>query len=135
MKDKGRMDRFASAQAQRLLGKLAFQVRRAAKRPDEEAIHDLRVAIRRFSQCLREFRAFFPNREGRKILKQLDRLMDLAGEMRDRDIAIELLGPGERVLNAHLRAEREHAKSRLTAALIKWRSRDFSRKWRPLLEV
>ncbi len=135
MKEKDRMDRFASTQAQRLLGKLAFQVRRAAKRPDEDAIHDLRVAIRRLSQCLREFRAFFPKRENKKILKQLDRLMDLAGEMRNRDIAIELLGPGERVLAVRLRAEREHAKSNLAAALIKWRSRDFSRKWRPWLEV
>src|SRR5689334_22620842 len=105
MKDKNRMDRFASTQAQRLLGKLAFQVRRAAKRPDEDAIHDLRVAIRRLSQCLREFRAFFPRQESKKILKQLGRLMDLAGEMRNRDIAVELLGPGERALAERLHAE------------------------------
>ena len=132
---KDRMDRFASAQASRLLGKLAFQVRRAAKHPDEDAIHDLRVAIRRFSQCLREFRAFFPKHEVKRILKQLDRLMDLAGEMRNRDIAIGILGVSETSLAGRMRDEREHAKSALASALVEWRRRDFSRKWRPWLEV
>src|SRR5258708_38429642 len=87
-----RMDQFASAQALRLLGKLAFQVRHAARRPNAEAIHDLRVSIRRFSQCIREFRQFFPRHQAKKILKQLERVMDLAAEMRNRDIAIEMCG-------------------------------------------
>src|SRR2546422_4817217 len=86
------MDQFASVQALRLLGKLAFQVRHAAKHPNEEAIHDLRVSIRRLSECVREFRQFFPRRQSKKILKQLERVMDLAAEMRNRDIAIELIG-------------------------------------------
>ena len=86
------LDQFASGQALRLLGKLAFQVRQAARRPNEEAIHDLRVSIRRFSQCVREFRQFFPRHQTKKILKQLERVMDLAAEMRNRDIAIELIG-------------------------------------------
>ena len=61
------MDQFASAQAARLLGKLAIQVRHAAKHPNEDAIHDLRVSIRRFSQCLREFRQFFTRHQTKKI--------------------------------------------------------------------
>ena len=63
------MDKFASAQASRLLGKLVFQVRHTAKHPNEQAIHDLRVSIRRLSQCLREFHQFFPRHETKKILK------------------------------------------------------------------
>src|SRR6202047_2788389 len=86
------MDRFAGAQAARLLGKLAFQVRHAAKHPNEEAIHDLRVSIRRLSQCLREFHKFFPRKKTKGILNKLGRVMDLAAEMRNRDIAIELIG-------------------------------------------
>jgi CHAD domain-containing protein len=126
------MDRFASVQASRLLGKLAFQVRHAAKHANEEAIHELRVSIRRLSQCLCEFRQFFPRHHTKKILKQLGKVMDLAAEMRDRDIALELIGPqGGAVLAANLRAEREQAKQKLIRALQRWRQRDFSRQWRP----
>jgi CHAD domain-containing protein len=133
------MDKFASVQASRLLGKLAFQVRHAAKHPNEEAIHDLRVSIRRLSQCLREFHQFFPRRETKKILKQLGKVMDLAAEMRNRDVAIELIGkdgrPGESTFLANLRHEREQAKQKLSRALVQWRRRDFSRKWRPWLAI
>jgi CHAD domain-containing protein len=133
------IDKFASVQASRLLGKLAFQVRHAAKQPNEEAIHDLRVSIRRLSECLREFQQFFPRRETKRILKQLGEVMDLAAEMRNRDIAIELIGkngrPAESAFVAHLRQEREEAKRELSRTLVKWRRRDFSRKWRPWLAV
>jgi CHAD domain-containing protein len=133
------MDKFASVQASRLLGKLAFQVRHAAKHPNEDAIHDLRVSIRRLSQCLREFHQFFPRHEAKKILKQLGKVMDLAAEMRNRDIAIELIGkdgrPAESAFLANLGPERELAKQKLTRALVQWRRRDFSRKWRPWLAL
>ena len=133
------MDQFARAQAARLLGKLAIQVRHAAKHPNEKAIHDLRVAIRRFSQCLREFRQFFPRHQAKKILRQVARAMDLAAEMRNRDVAIELIGGDEAsaksVLAASLREEREQAKRKLTKALARWRRRDFSRKWRQWLDL
>ena len=63
--------------------------------------------------------------------------MDLAAEMRNRDIAIELVrGEGdsaESVFAAELRQEREEAKRKLSRALVQWRRRDFSRKWRPWL--
>jgi CHAD domain-containing protein len=133
------MDKFASVQASRLLGKLAFQVRHAAKHPNEDAIHDLRVSIRRLTQCLREFHQFFPRHETKKILKQLGKVMDLAAEMRNRDIAIELIGkdgrPAESAFLANLGQERELAKQKLTRALVQWRRRDFSRKWRPWLAL
>jgi CHAD domain-containing protein len=131
------MNEFASAQAARLLGKLAFRVRQAAKHPNEEAIHDLRVSIRRLSQCLREFRQFFPRHRTKKILQQLGTMMDLAAETRNRDIAIELIGGEENsaksVFAENLRKEREEAKRKLTLALVQWRRHDFSRKWRPWL--
>jgi CHAD domain-containing protein len=131
------MDQFASIQVNRLLGKLVFQVRHAARRPDEETIHDLRVSIRRLSQCLREFRQFFPHRETKKILKQLGKVMDQAAEMRNRDVAIELMGGPEGAahpeLVANLQREREQAKRKLARTLAQWRRSDFSRKWRPWL--
>lgn len=134
----GTMDAFASQQATRLLGKLAFQVRHAAKHPNEEAIHDLRVAIRRFSQCMREFRQFFPKHETKKILKQLGKVMDLAAEIRNRDVAIELIGGDEgepeSAFAVSLREQRVQAKHKLIRALEQWRRHDFSRSWRPWLD-
>ena len=62
-------------------------------------------------------------------------MMDLAAEMRNRDIAIELIGSAESAFIANLRLEREQAKRELTSALVQWRRRDFSRKWRPWLAV
>lgn len=131
---KGTMDRFAGVQASRQLGKLTFQVRRAARHPTEEAIHDLRVAIRRMSQCLLEFRQFFPRHNVKKILKQLGKVMDIAAEMRNRDVALGLIGAsGSAALTANLSREREQAKQELIGALQHWRRRDFSRRWRPWL--
>ena len=133
------IDKFASTQALRLLGKLAFQVRHAAKHPNEEAIHDLRVSIRRLSECLREFHKFFPRRKTKGILNRLGKVMDLAAEMRNRDIAIELIGKeanlAESAILANFRREREQAKRELTRTLVQWRRHDFSRKWRPWLAL
>jgi len=60
--------------------------------------------------------------------------MDLAAEMRNRDIALELIGrEGGAALAANLRSEREQAKQKLIRALQRWRRQDFSRNWRPWL--
>jgi CHAD domain-containing protein len=132
------LDQFVRLHASRLLGKLVFQVKRTSKHPDEEAIHDLRVSIRRFAQCLREFRPLFRRHRSAKILKQLEKMMDLAAETRNLDIALELLRfdrrRSNRVLAAGLLEEREQAQLNLTRALEDWRRRDFSRKWRPWLD-
>src|SRR5229473_321284 len=74
-----------------LLRRLAYEVNRAAKNADEEAIHDLRVAIRRLSRCLQLFSQFYPGRSWKKIRRHLSELMDAAGDVRDRDIAAKLL--------------------------------------------
>src|ERR1039458_6517364 len=48
-----KMREYVSDQTGELLRHLAFQVTRTARTGDAEAIHDLRVAIRRLSRCLR----------------------------------------------------------------------------------
>ena len=63
--------------------------------------------------------------------------MDLAAEMRNRDITLELIGEeagsAASTFIENLKEERNQAKKELTAELIRWRRRDFSRKWRPWL--
>ena len=121
---KDTIEDFAAAHAARLSKKFQKEVRNAAKHPDdEEPIHDLRVSIRRLSQCLSEFREFLPRHKKKRTLKQLAKLMDLAAEMRNRDIAIALVGEQNPGLVVSLSEERERAKRKLTRTLNRWRRR------------
>jgi CHAD domain-containing protein len=133
------MREYAVQQTAILLRRLAFQVNRAAKNGDAEAIHDLRVAIRRFSRALRAFAQFFPDGSGKKVRRQLARVMDAAASVRDRDIALELLAqagiPPRSAIATRLGSERRHASHELRLELRRWRTRSFSRKWRNQLEL
>jgi len=113
---------FAAHHSRQLSKKFRKEVRNTAKHPDEDPIHDLRVSIRRLSQCLSEFRDFLPH--AKRTRKRLGKLMDLAAEMRNRDIAIELVGSANPALAATLATERDHAKRKLLRALDHWRRRD-----------
>jgi CHAD domain-containing protein len=133
------MREYAVLQTAVLLRRLAFQVNRAAKNGEAEAIHDLRVAIRRFSRALRVFAQFFPGGSGKKVRRQLAHAMDAAASVRDRDIALELLAeagiPARSAIVTRLGAERRHASHDLRLELRRWRMRSFSRKWRNQLEL
>src|ERR1051326_4630890 len=85
------MREFALLQTAVLLRRLAFEVNRTAKNGDHTAVHDLRVAIRRFSRSLQVFGQFYRDGPRKKIRGQLADLMDAAAGVRDRDIALELL--------------------------------------------
>jgi CHAD domain-containing protein len=128
---------YASAQAAALLDRLAWQVRHTAKRCDPEAVHDLRVAIRQFLNCLRVFKQFFPDQPRKRIRRRLRALRDLAGEVRNHDIALEILASGsnppDEELSAQLIQERARAKRELENALHQWTRRKLFRKWRETL--
>ena len=81
--------RFTRDQVDRLLGRLAYQVSRAIKSHSAEAVHDLRVTIRRFAQALRVFKPCFHGKELRKIRRELKRIMVVGGEVRNHDIALD----------------------------------------------
>ena len=125
---------YARLQTAILLRRFAFQVNRTSHSGDAESIHDLRVSIRRFSRCLRVFSQFYPNGTWRKLRSQLSELMSMAGAVRDRDVALELLADAkisERTSAVtRLRAERERLVAELIEELRRRKSRDFSRKWR-----
>ena len=133
------MREYARLQTAILLRRFAFQVNRAARSGDAEAIHDLRVAIRRLSRCLRVFAQFYPDSFWKRIRRQLGSLMDAAGTVRDRDIALELLAAAGLTRRAaivmRLDAERRQAVADLMLEIRRWKSRDLSRKWRGRLEL
>ncbi|HEV2687679.1 MAG TPA: CHAD domain-containing protein [Bryobacteraceae bacterium] len=120
----------------RLLTTLAFRVHEAAKSPEPDEIHDLRVSIRRFSQGLRLFGDFFPKWEVKKIRKLLKRMMRLTSEIRNRDITLEYLV--EMKHSGHqrrLEKEREDYERQFSEMIRRWSARDFSAKWRSGLSL
>ena len=133
------MREYVRSETDALLRSLAFQVSHAAKSPDVEAIHDVRVAIRRFSRCLRVFAPFYPDKSWKKIRWRLDGLMAMAGAVRDLDIALELLGaarvPPQAAVMKHAREERNRAKLDFLREARLWKSQAYSKKWRSALDL
>jgi len=130
---------YARLQTAILLRRLAYQLNRAAHNGDADSIHDLRVAIRRLSRCLRVFASFFPRDSWKKIRGQLAELMQVAGRVRDRDIALQLLAeagiPARAAIATRLATERGKASHELLLEIRRWKGRSFSRKWRGRLEL
>lgn len=128
---------YAREQASTLVDRLAFQIHHAAKASDADSVHDLRVAIRRFSQGLRVFAQFLPKGEPKKIRRRVKSLMDVAAEVRNRDIALELLEqsglPSDPELVKTLAAERRQVFAELVAVIKNWNRRNYSQKWRARL--
>ncbi len=125
------------AQTAILLRRLAFEVNRAAKSCNEEAVHDLRVAIRRLSRCLQVFSQSYPKGSAKKVRRRLKALMDPAGAVRDLDIALDLVadaGIDRRANLIYRMAEaRRLAKSNLEREVRLWKGSGFSKKWRSTL--
>ena len=97
---------FASKYLVKQLDRVAFQVSTAIARRDTEAIHDLRVAMRRFAQGLVVFRPHVGSRKPKKIRRVLKQVMELAGAVRDYDVALASsrwggLGPVSRKRSTH----------------------------------
>ncbi len=128
------MREYAGQQTAILLRRFAFQLNQAAVRPDADSIHDLRVSIRRLSRCLRVFSHFYPGTFWKKARTRLSALMHVAGDVRDCDIALELLEtagiPPQAAVVAHIQARRRTCSADLSAEIRRWKEREFSREWR-----
>ena len=131
------MKKYAQARTAALIAKLAAQAERAARSADAEAVHDLRVSIRRLSRGLRAFAQFFPGKSWKRIRRELSELMDRAAEVRDRDIAMELLEKAGVEKSARVMAkfakDRTAAAEALQQALLDWRQRNAPRQWKGAL--
>ncbi len=127
----------ASDSVTKLLERLAYQANHAVHTADVEAVHDLRVAIRRFAQSLYLFKSAFGAKEVRKVRKRLKDLMQATNEVRDCDVATNLLQKREftglPALQQSIRARRKEAVRVLVPALRRWSGRGSSAKWRAAL--
>ena len=133
------MREYARRQTALLLERLESAVIQAARAGDADSIHDIRVAMRRLSRCLRVFAPFYPEGSWKKIRRRIASLLAAAGAVRDCDIAIELVrrsGAARRgAMVAQLAARRRQAGRELLLEIRRWKSRDFPRLWRGRLEL
>jgi len=122
-----------------LLRHLVAQARQGLTHSDEDSIHDLRVAIRRLRECLREFKVVFPPAPRKKIRKQLRGMMKAAERVRSTDIALKLLhkaGLAEEAAEVQkLRKQRDEFHSALQAELGLFSKRPYLRTWRESLGI
>ena len=126
-------------QIRRLIERLAFQANRAAKAPGPDAIHDLRVAIRRTEQALAAFKPLLPRKAAKRSRKQLKAVLGQAGAVRDCDIAVKILTkfrqPDAADLRRHIRAQRKAAEASLRAGLKRLSLRTKVSRWLADLEL
>jgi len=131
--------RFARRQADRLLTDLGRKLAHTAQSASPAAVHDLRVAIRRFLQVLAVFRAAFPAHQSKKTHRKLKQVMEPAGELRNCDIAailIPKLDPKSAPqLRGKIQGARKSAERKLTQSLRRLVDRRLPAKWRAGLDL
>src|SRR6478736_3714337 len=90
------MRKLVQSQTAKRLKKLDAEVRHVAHEPgNTDAIHDLRVSIRRLRQELRVFQAWFERDRVKRIRRRLRRLMERCAAVRNCDVAVEVLREAE----------------------------------------
>lgn len=113
--------------------RLAFQGNRTSKFPKPDAVHDLRVAIRRAEQALVTFKHYLPRKAAKRIRKQLKTVLSSAGAVRDLDIAIEILSnngqPGAAELRRAIRVRRKTGEKPLLTRLKRLSLRTRVSRW------
>ena len=129
------MHKYVQEQTATLLRRLASSAHQAVALGTRDAVHDLRVGIRRLNHCLRIFRESFPRGEVKKVRRELEKVMRMAGEVRDLDITIELCTKAKVRADPMLAHDRRVARKELARALKSWSRHDFSQRSRERLNV
>jgi CHAD domain-containing protein len=129
----GEAEQFAIEQAGRLLRNLTLQINRTLKSSNADAVHHVRVAIRRFSQAIAVCRSCFPGqlagKDMRKTRRRLKKIMTAAGEVRNCDIAMKFVGRWRVAhavqLKSKLQSLRKDSAGILTSELTRWKDREM----------
>jgi CHAD domain-containing protein len=107
------LEAFVESNLQSRLEKLASNLHKAGKDPDDpDHIHDLRVAIRRYTQGLRIFKYLLDGARVKKMRRRLKTVMEFCGTIRNCDIALEVLGSAEAEIPAHLKRDLGQTRSK-----------------------
>jgi CHAD domain-containing protein len=131
------LDQFARARGGELLDRLEAEVANVSRNGDPEAIHRLRVSIRRLTQALRAMHELYPKRQTKPMRRKLRAMMDLAAEIRNRDVTLDLLVAAgiDRTspICTRLDEERDAARGDLVVLARQWRRRKLPSDWRSLI--
>ncbi len=121
----------------RLLDDLETQMNRTAQKADVDAVHDLRVSVRRASQALRVFNDQLAH--ARRLRKELSAIRDKAAPVRDRDVTMKILRrhrlPLTDPASAYLTGQRDFAAAELQLFLSKRLGKEPRKKWAEWLET
>ena len=133
------MKKVVRSQTAERLKKLESELRHVAHKPkDADAIHDLRVSIRRLSRALQVFEAWFERAQVKRIRGRLRKLMEHCAAVRNCDVAIEVLrearGQSPELI-AGLEKERRRTREVLAHKLASWHRRDRVHEWRKHLRA
>jgi CHAD domain-containing protein len=124
------LSKFAVKETRGYLRQFKKHLRHTAKHPeDPEAIHDLRVSIRRLSQCFRIFRELLAPAPVKKLRRRLRKVMDSCGAVRNCDVALDLLhqsGIAHGASVSKLKETREDSAKELRRQLKKEHRRNHS---------
>lgn len=113
---------------------------------DIEALHDMRVASRRLRAALSVFAAAFPARPFQITEKEVARVTDALGAVRDGDVQIEFMQAvveaapeservGLRAFTEHLGRERDRERITLVKELNRLEKGDFVKDFHKLLGI
>jgi len=111
---------------------------------DIEALHDMRVASRRLRAALSVFAAAFPPKPFRLIEREVARVTDALGAVRDGDVQIEFMQTvldaapesekvGLKAFAEHLNKQRDHDRVLLVKELNRLEKSDFLKDFGKLL--
>jgi CHAD domain-containing protein len=110
-----------------------LQVGRAIRTCDADAVHDVRVAIRRFTRAIAVCQPYVRAADMSKNRRRLKKIMTIAGEVRDCDVALKLIAklriPQTRMFRLRVQRRRRLSALELTRELKKWRDRRKSIQW------
>ena len=129
------LSQYVRVQTTVLIRQVHEQSHRVEIDTSDEAIHDLRVAIRRLSETLRVFKDLFPGGAAKAVRKDLKTAMRRAGRTRNCDIARELMAKARMPASAELTDDRDQAAKDLADMLSRWNKKARSQKWQEHLHV
>ena len=123
------MREYALTKTAELFDTFAKNLAKAAKSADEDAVHKMRVSIRRLQQAMRLFSQYLDAKGSESLKLELRGIMKLAGEVRNRDIATRLVSEAGGDV-ARFEAERIEFNERLIALLRRHVEAEAPAEWR-----
>jgi CHAD domain-containing protein len=130
---------FACRTLSERLDKLDKEWASCADKLDADAVHDIRVALRRFGETLRLFKKHFSSVERSQVRTELRGIMRLTGNLRNTDITLASFTdtdiPVRDQIKLIMQNARATAEAALAAALAVGHRTDFAGRWRRALRL